>query len=434
MDFTQSIKKLKILLEDIGKKGFFHLLSSNILLKIVGSVSTLLVVKWLTPEELGQIATMRAITQIAFIVATFGFNTSILKLCSELRPVEEKAYIFRKNLLYTASSIFIVLIILYLLAKFSVLSPDEKINDLLPYFMLSIPAGVILNLFVSYLQAMKQIKEIATVNIYARFINLTAIILLTYFWGLNGYIFALVVLGYFILPLIYRYLKDLIKNPIVVENTFSSSFFLAKWSVAANSITTVGNFMDVLMLNFLTLDRDEFGYYSAAALFMVPVREITKTVRDIALPYFSEKQNNREEFFRVLKKYKRLMFLLAIGVAVAGSIAIPIFVKLFYGEEYANTSIYFMILAVGFIFHSNAALIATSVIAVGKMRYNFFSSSIYVPLSLGLNYFFISYIGVIGAAIAQTTASLISMIVIILLSSRGLTEHFNELENTTINQ
>ena len=128
------------------------------------------------------------------------------------------------------------------------------------------------------------------------------------------------------------------------------------------------------------------------------------------------------------------MLLLALGVAVAGSMAIPIFVNLFYGDAYSNTNIYFIILIIGFIFHSNAALIATAVIAVGKMRYNFFSSSIYVPLSLGLNYFFITYIGVIGAAIAQSTASFISMIVIILLSSRGLTEHFNELEKTTIHK
>jgi O-antigen/teichoic acid export membrane protein len=432
MNFSQKFKNLKILFGDVSKKGFFLLLSSKVLLRVVGSVSTLLVVKWLSPEELGQITAMRAITQIAFIVAGFGFNTSILKLCSEARPLEEKVYLFRKILNYTIISISLVLVILYILAQLSLLSPDENVNELIPYFMLSIPAGVILNLLVSFMQSLKQIKEIATLNIYAKIINLAGIIILTYYYGLSGYIFATVVIGYLIFPLIYRYIKGFIKEQKEVENSFSISFYLAKWSVAANSVTTVGNFMDVLVLNFLTLDREEFGYYSAAALFMVPIREITKTVRDIALPYFSEKQNNKVEFYRVLKKYKRLMLFLAFGVAAAGAVAVPIFINLFYGEQYSSTIIYFIILIVGFIFHSNAALIATSVIAVGKMRYNFFSSSIYVPLSLGLNYFFISWLGAIGAAIAQTTAALISMIVIIILSSKGLTKHFNEIENKNI--
>ncbi len=61
--------------------------------------------------------------------------------------------------------------------------------------------------------------------------------------------------------------------------------------------------MDILLLNFfLILDRDAFGYYTIAIVFLVPLSEAIIAVRDIALPYFSEKQGDKKEFYRVLNK------------------------------------------------------------------------------------------------------------------------------------
>ena len=94
------LDKTLVLLRNVTDKGFFHLLSANVLMGFFAFGSQLLVAKFLTPLELGQIKTMQAILGVATIAAGFGFNTAVLKLCSEARPSNEKYYIFKKNVLY----------------------------------------------------------------------------------------------------------------------------------------------------------------------------------------------------------------------------------------------------------------------------------------------------------------------------------------------
>lgn len=78
-----NVSRILQLLRDILNKGFFHLLSANFIIGFLGFGSQLLVAKFLTPVELGQIRTMQSFIGVATILAGFGFNTAVLKLCSE---------------------------------------------------------------------------------------------------------------------------------------------------------------------------------------------------------------------------------------------------------------------------------------------------------------------------------------------------------------
>ncbi|MBL1215452.1 MAG: oligosaccharide flippase family protein [Ignavibacteriae bacterium] len=424
------IKNFTSLVNDVKKKGLFHLLSARILLRVLGFGSVLFVAKFLSPVELGQIRTMQSFSMLALIVAGFGFNISVLKLCSEKRPLEEKSSILRQNIKFSFASTAVSLLTLFLLAKFKVLSPDDSINQMLPIFMLSIPAGVITSILSNYLQALKEIKKMATVQIIFRTIGIVSLILLTYLFGIWGYIISSVTISYLLLPFVYKFIKQFItgSKKVASKLIFQKSFYLAKWSVAANVIERLTRSMDILILNFLIADRIGFGYYSLATIFLVPLREITKSIREVALPYFSEKQNDRKEFNRVLKKYRKLMLLQSIGIAALSSIAVPLIIYLFFGEEYYSVNSYFFVLVIGFIFHSNIALLSTSLIALGMMKFNFISTTIYLPLSLVFNYVLISYLGLIGAAIAQTFTSLAAMFIIIIISKKAINKHFDSVE------
>ena len=79
-------EKFLVLIKDINKKGFFHLLSAKFLLRFFGFGSQLLVIKFLSATEMGQIKTMQSFISVATLLAGFGFNTAVLKICSEKRP------------------------------------------------------------------------------------------------------------------------------------------------------------------------------------------------------------------------------------------------------------------------------------------------------------------------------------------------------------
>jgi len=412
------------LFKEVFKKGFFHLLSANFIISFVGFGAQLLVAKFLSPKELGQIKTMQSFLWLAILLAGFGFGTAVLKLCSEKKPQEEKAFIFKQNLYYTAFPIFFVLVVLFILAKLRLLSPDRDVNRLFPIYMLVIIPMTYISLIMVYFQALKKIQLMAKMQVILRLLGFLILVVATYFYGLIGFILAIVFSTYIATLPLYFLIKDDLKSRAKVDNVFSQSFFYARWSVAANVFGEIGRSMDIFMLNYLLKDRLSLGYYSLATIFITGLSYITSTAQFIAIPYFSEKGTDKKEFLRVLKKYQKLMILLAFVVTVFALLLVPPFIKFVYGRDYAIAGNYFRILVFKYFFWSCYALLGVAILGLGKMQYNFFSASISVPISFLLSYFFINSYGAMGAAMAQALAYLISLIIVTFMIRYVIKIHF----------
>lgn len=419
-----SLNTILQLLTNVTKKGFFYLLSANFIIGFLGFGSQLLVAKFLTPIELGQIKAIQSFIGVGTILAGFGFNTAVLKLCSEKRSLEERAFIFKQNFYYTIVPILLVLAGFVCLAKLGLLSPDKTINKWLPLYMLVIPALVYTSLIMVYLQALKKIQLMAKAQVFIRMFGFLILIPATYFYGLLGFIFSTIFIVYIALLPLLNLVKDSFASKVKVKAVFPQSFFFAKWSAAANVIATIGQFTDIFMLNYLIKDRVSFGYYGLATIFIIGLNYITSSVQSIATPYFSEKSDDKKEFLRVLKKYEKLMILLALGVSIIAFLIIPPFIEIIYGNSYASAGFYFRILVLKYFFWSCYALLGVAILGLGKMRYNFLSVSISVPISLILSYFFITSYGVIGAAVAQAAAYFATLIIVSFMIRHVIEKHF----------
>ena len=419
-----SLNPILQLLTNIRKKGFFHLLTANFIIGFLGFGSQLLVAKFLTPIELGQIKAIQSFIGVGTILAGFGFNTAVLRLCSEKRSSKERAFIFKQNFYYTVVPILLVLAGLFSMAKLGLLSPDKTINKWLSLYMLVIPALVYTSLIMVYLQALKKIQLMARMQVFIRMFGFIILIPATYFYGLIGFILSTIFIGYIALMPLLNLVKDSFVGRVKVKEVFPQSFFFAKWSVAGNVIATIGQFVDIFMLNYLIKDRVSFGYYGLATIFIIGLNYITSSVQSIATPYFSEKSDDKKEFLRVLKKYEKLMILLALCVSIIAFLIIPPFIEIVYGNSYASAGIYFRILVLKYFFWSCYALLGVAILGLGKMRYNFLSVSISVPISLVLSYSFITSYGVIGAAVAQAIAYFITLIIVLYMTKYVIKIHF----------
>ena len=427
---SANLKKIFILLDNVKSKGFFHLLSANFIIGFLGFGSQLLVAKLLTPVELGQIKTMQSFMSLATVFAGFGFNTAVLKICSEKRTLEERAFIFKQCLYYSIIPIILVLLSFLFLAKASLFSPDAAINQWLPVFMLGIPAATITTLMMTYLQALKKIQLMATTQVIIRVFGFVVLIALTYFYGLVGFILSSILIGYVALLPLFRLLRDDLKSNAAVANVLPQSFYYAKWSVAANAVSTIGAYMDIFMLNYLIKDREGFGYYSLATIFILGLNYITSTVQSISTPYFSEKMEDKKEFIRVLKKYTKLLVLLSFGVGILAFIIVPPFIAFFFGVNFKPAGVYFRILLLKYFFASCCALSGVAILGLGKMNYNFLNVLVVVPISLSLSYFFITFYGIIGAAVAQAVAYFVTLIIAWLMINHIIKIHFAALAIT----
>ena len=416
--------RLLTLLRNVAHKGFFHLLSANLVTRFLGFGSQLLVIKFLTPLEMGEIKTIQSLTVVVAILAGFGFNTAVLKLCSEKRPAAQRAFIFVKAFHYTALPVSLVMIGFFFAARLKLLSPDQTVNQWLPVYMLTIAATSYTSLTMVYLQALKRIQLMATMQACIRLFGVLALIAATYLFGFPGYIISTVVIAFVALVPLLNLVKDSSRERMAVDRVFAHCFYYARWSVAANLLGSLGRYLDIFLLNFLVSDRVAFGYYGIATIFIQGLDHVTATVQAIATPYFSEKSNDREEFLRVLRKYQRLMIALAFGISVVASIAVPLLIQLVYGDEYAPAGTYFRVLVIRYFFWSCYALLGIAVLGLGQMRFNFAAAAISLPISLALTYFCITRYGIIGAAVGQGISYLIQLAVYALMTRHAIRIHF----------
>ncbi|MBU0581251.1 MAG: oligosaccharide flippase family protein, partial [Candidatus Margulisbacteria bacterium] len=233
------INKFSKILRNVEGKGFFHLLLANFFIQFIGFGSQLLVAKFLSPLELGQIKIMQSFIAVTSIFAGFGFNTSILKICAENRSLEQKQFIFKKNCYYSALPTLFVILVLFMLAKLQLLSPDKTVNKWMSIFVISIPAAVYTALIMFYLQALKQIKIMAKMQTLIRLMGFVILIVVTYLFKLSGFIFSSITIGYLAMVPLVNLVKGSFKSIAKVKNVFKESFNYAKWGLLANAACAV---------------------------------------------------------------------------------------------------------------------------------------------------------------------------------------------------
>lgn len=419
------ILKIKQILVDVKNKGFFHLMSANLLINFLGFGSQLFVAKFLSSIDLGRIKTMQSFISLAVILGGFGFNTAVLKLCSENKPLDEKKHILKENLILTFASVTITLIIMGVLAIYGYLSPDRVINHWMLLFMFSIPAAVFTSLFICYLQALKKIQLMAYAQVAIRSLGVLSLIVFTYYWKMPGFILSSVLIGLIALIPLFRLAAINGKRRRVGSDIARQSFYYGKWSVASNGLNALGVSVDIFLINYLIKDRAILGDYGLATVFILAMNQITGTIQAISTPFFSEKSGTRVEFMRVLRKYQRLLIVVAAIVTITAIITIPWFVKLIYANKYPMAGVFFQILSLRYFIWSCYALLGVALIGLGRMKDNFLASAVYVPITIILSAIFIIAWGPIGAAYAQAAAGFCSLLVTYLYFQHALGSHFN---------
>lgn len=412
------------LVRNAADKGFFHLLSANFVISLLGFGSQLLVAKLLTPLELGQIKTIQSYFGVATIIAGFGFNTAVLKLCSEDVTHERKSALLRRNLKYTLVSITLTLLALWIIAYADLFSPDPAVNQWIGIYVLALPGTVIASLLMSYLQALKLIKAMANSQTFLRLAGVVIVVVCTYFLRFDGYVYATIFATTASMLFLFSLVKNDLNDHHQIKDAFSQSFHYAGWSFGGNTLATISNYLDILLLNYLITDRDGLGYYGIATVFIMGLNQVTGTIQSIATPYFSAKANDKAEFVRVLWKYQKLLIMVALSAAVLAVIVVPWFVRAVFGESYSTVGTYFQILAIRYLGWSCYALLGIALWGLGKVKLNFLAASISLIISFGLAWVLIEHRGLIGAAVAQAISSFVMLAIVLVMTIITLRRHY----------
>lgn len=399
---------------NIRGKGFFNLLFVNFLTQFLSFGSVLLVAKFLSPTELGEIKIIQSYVGVFTIIASFGFNTAVLKMCSENRSEKEKSGILRLALGYAGISTIIALLLLVVLTLTGIITSLTKHTSYwLIVYACSIPMQVATAIFVVYLQAQKKIKEMAYSQAIIKIQTVLLIILCTWIWGFRGFVISTVItyaLGLW--PLLRIIGLNFLFTKVEVKTNLFFKYGLL--SFLANGLYQMGLFSDIFVLDHFSADRDVIGYYALALIFIAAANQVTATVQSITTPYFSEHSQDILWFRKNLTINQLRMSLLSIVVAIGVYLIAWIFIPLLYGPDYSVTLQFLAILLLKYVLWSSCAVISTALLGIGLMHYNLIIVAIVTPVNFLFSYLFFQQSGIIGVAWAQVSATILLFIFLII--------------------
>ncbi len=417
----QIIQNISPLLKEVHKKGFFHLFSANILIQVFAFASQLFVAGILLPDDLGRIKIIQTFLSIFSIIAMMGFNSSTLKLCSENHFTDsQRNRIFKSGLLFTLLSSVSVYIIILILNLFNLFSSDTYIQYLIPIGLFPVISNSLFQIYVSYTQAIKQIKLMSRLTISNKLISIIGIIILTYLFGINGYYIAYNLS--FILMLIvciyvfHRYLNLNLSSHSISKKIFRTHWQYARPSLFSNLFAEVSVYVDIILISlfFPKENMTDIGFYSFALTLTVILRLFPSTVQQISLPYFSSFSHDRETFMQIYKKYNRILYLAVVITLIAAVTVIPLFLHWVFAGKYILSIQYFLPMAFGWSIRQLTQLQSSAIFGLGKIEYTAYNNIISIFVNTLLFIIAIHFWGLLGAAyvsiISNTIYFLISRI------------------------
>lgn len=401
---------IRLFLHQIRLKGFFHLLSANLVTQVFAFASQLFVAGILSPDDIGRIKIIQTFLAIFSILAGMGLNASTLKICSEGRSDKVNKQYFNTAFFFTLLSSVVLYLLLLLLNQFNVLTSDTSIKLLLPLGLFPLISNSVFILLIVYFQAGKNIQLISTLTIINKLLSITGIIVLTYFLGIKGYYVA-----YNLSFLVMIGVGLLVSGNLINRTVLKPDIKLLKhhWNYAGPSVWTnivseASNYVDILLLSFLmSNDMEQIGYYSFALTMTIALRIFPSTVQQITLPFFSEGKRKQTDFLSIYKRYNKLLHLVVAFSLIAFLVAAPVVLNLIFGSKYDSSLSYLAILGIGWSIRQLIQLRSSAIFGMGKIEYNGYTSLIVFIFNILTYPVMILAFGFTGAAITSIMSGIV---------------------------
>lgn len=407
-----TISKISYFIKNIRHKGFFHLLSANILIQVFAFASQLFVAGILCAEDIGRIKIIQTYLSIFSIIAGMGFNASTLKICSENKTREELSRYFNTAFVFTLMSSVLVYGIVLLINQFEIISKDRLIQLLIPLGMFPLITNSLFLLFMGLFQARKKIKLFSNLTVLNKLISITGIIIFTYYWGIKGYYIAYNVSFIMIIIMAFLSIKKNVSVSLQVlkKEILKDHWIYARSSMFSNIVAETSAYIDIILISFLVKDMVEIGYYSFALTLTIALRLFPSTVQQITIPYFSSFKSDKTEFLHIFKRYNQLLYVVVfISLFIFLFIIPPVISHIFKGK-YDQSFIYLVFLAIGWSIRSLIQLQSAAIFGLGKIQYNAYTALYALAGNIIIYPLAIHFFGLTGAAYASISSGIIIFI------------------------
>lgn len=412
------LNKAKASVKRLTEAGFFSIFLTNILIKVVGLVGNILLVRILSKSAYGTYGYITNAYSILIILADMGTSITAVQLCSEAHRTPERqnaifSLAFRYSMLFNLVSSGLVL--------FSGLFYPYQTETAGLYtaslFLLPVISNV--NRFIlSNAQIRMENKLYARINLFESLIRYLILLPLSCFFSFRGALYSDYVIQLCVMCFGLCQSRSVLKlrapesclGPSDKRTFFRLSFSSALNNIISNSLVL----LDVFLLGIFVSNMDVIASYKVASNIPLALMFIPSSVEVFMMPHFAR---HREDFRWVRKNYRLTLAALSLFnlcVCGGGILLGPWIIKLLYGTQYTDAAVCFSILLLGYFFSSIRAVSHIAIYSQRKVQVNILVTLFSNLLNILLDILLIRKYASIGAAIASSAVNLLAALVMVL--------------------
>lgn len=386
-------------------RGLSHVMIANIAQQVLAFAGVLLIARLLPAEQFALVRIALAYAAVATILGAGGLTAPILRYCADpdLNDVQRRSLLGKALvwvLLFSALATIGAAVLVFLSGR----GTDETF--VLLAYALQIPALAATSLLLVYLQAVQRFRFLAYSQIVLRALTLCLTAAGAWLFGLEGLLVATVFAVFCGAVPLWLAARPSFKP--IAENVPSDFSSLARYSLIGMLITTVGQYADLLLLDWLAPERSQIGAYSLATIFFFAASALAGAVQSVATPHFTGLMKDRDAFKSALRRWSTGLIIAGAVGAVGATAFAWIVEKLFLSVAYEGLGIMVGILMLRFWIWCSYAVGGAAMVGIGAIKQGTLVACMTTGVAYLAGYPLVLWAGVWGAAATQVIVAMLS--------------------------
>lgn len=399
------MKSLQKFLQNFFKNKGQHVFLSLLIAKICAFLGSLFIIRILPESEFGTMSIVASVFAIFAPFSGFGSQQSLLRFGSLGDDIAEKKAL-SKYLFFKGFGFQVLLSVIFLLVSFFYAARYEEIFYIFLFFAVRLIGFYFFNHIQSDLRIFGNNRQFAMVNNVVNICGVILLLVLSYFFGLTGYLFALALAPF--LALFWFKKEDF---SFVMQDFNFSKKEIWKYGLHASGTALLSDTFfsaDVLLLSFL-MNETAVANYKVAILIPANITFLALTFMQSDFPVLAKNHQNRRFLISYILNYYKIFLPATVFIFLAGFLVKTDILHLFFSSKYEDNSRVFIILLAGFCGNMLLRnLYGNLLSAVGKMKSNTFVSFMTLLLLPVFSVFLVKLFGVEGMAISLSLSMLIN--------------------------
>lgn len=394
---------------------------------LVGLTLRIVLARWLGAADLGLYQMTFTIYGFAALIGMLGIPSALIKFVAEYKEDEERLHQVTSCGLVNSMILGLILsIALFFLApSLAAVFSMPELEKLLKILAIIFPFASLYQAQIGVLNGLRRMKQFATLmggqSVLMCFFTVAFVIL---GFGVEGAISGLVLLIIVACLLGFFLLKEYIGfNPRNHVHNTKKILPFGVQALGINSLSTIHTQTDIILIGYV-LTAVDVGYYSVAVAIAGLFLSIPMAVQRITYPATSEywAKNNHSALNKMIDKSMKYCACILLPLALVFWFFGKEIVVLIFGQEFIYAVMPLQILLIARVIRGSTFVsIGGSLTGVGRPDLSLKIRSISVSINVGLNVLFIPIFGIVGAAIATTTSSILETMLFLAMIIKTLT-------------